>query len=41
LPGKGIKPDVEVKFDEKLYKEKLIDNQLEKAEEVLFSLIKK
>jgi len=41
LPWNGIKPDVEVKFDEKLYKEKLIDNQLEKAKEVLFSLIKK
>jgi len=40
LPGKGIKPDIEVKFDEKLYKEKLIDNQLEKAKEVLDGLIK-
>ncbi len=39
LPGKGIKPDIEVKFDDKLYK-KWIDNQLEKAKEVLYNLVK-
>ncbi len=41
LPWKWIKPDIEIKFDTKLYKEKLIDNQLQKAEEVLYDLIYK
>jgi len=40
LPWKWLKPDVEVKFDNELYKSKLIDNQLEKAKEELLKLIK-
>jgi len=40
LPWNWFKPDVEIKFDPKLYKNKLIDNQLEKAKEVLNWLIK-
>ena len=41
LPGKWIKPDIEVKFDAKKYKKTLIDNQLEKAKQVLYDMIKK
>jgi carboxyl-terminal processing protease len=36
----GIKPDYEVKFDPKLFEDKQIDNQLEKAKEVLSGKIK-
>lgn len=39
LPWKWLKPDVEVKFDEKLFKDKHIDNQLLKAEEVIYKEI--
>lgn len=40
-PGNGIKPDVEVKFDSKLYKEKHIDNQLEISKKTLITLLNK
>ena len=40
LPWNWFKPDVKIKFDPKIYKSKLIDNQLEKAKEVLNWLIK-
>ena len=40
LPWKWIKPDIEVKFDAEKYKKTLIDNQLEKAKEVLYDMIK-
>lgn len=40
LPGKGIKPDIEVKFDAEKYKKTLIDNQLEKAKQVLYNMIR-
>lgn len=36
----GIKPDVELKFDAKLFESKQTDNQLEKAKEVLVGKIK-
>ena len=41
LPWKGLKPDVEINFDTDLFKEKHIDNQLQKAEEILWKEIKK
>ncbi len=37
---KGIKPNVEIKFDAKLFETKQIDNQLEKAKETLAWMIK-
>ena len=40
LPWKWLKPDVEVKFDMDLFKTKHIDNQLQKAEEVLYEMMK-
>jgi len=40
LPWNGIKPDVEVKFDSEKYKKNLFDNQLEKAKEELWKMIK-
>ena len=40
LPWNWFEPDVKIKFNAKLYKNKLIDNQLEKAKEVLNWLIK-
>jgi len=40
LPWNWFEPDVKIKFDPKLYKSKLIDNQLEKAKEILNWLIK-
>ncbi len=40
LPWNWFEPDVKIKFDSKLYKNKLVDNQLEKAKEVLNKLIK-
>jgi carboxyl-terminal processing protease len=36
----GIKPDVELKFDAKLFESKQTDNQLEKAKDVLVGKIK-
>lgn len=36
----GIKPDIEIKFDAKLFESNQTDNQLEKAKEVLASKIK-
>jgi len=41
LPWNWFKPDIEIKFDPKLYKDKLIDNQLNRAKEVLYKMIKK
>ena len=38
-PWNWLRPDVKIEFDSKLYKAKLIDNQLEKAKEVLNWLI--
>jgi carboxyl-terminal processing protease len=38
--GTGILPDVEIQREYELYAKKQIDNQLEKAKEVLFTLIK-
>ena len=35
IHGKGIKPDVEIDFDEEAYKKDKTDNQLEKALEIL------
>jgi len=35
-----LKPDIEIKFDKDLFTEKNIDNQLEKAKEVILELIK-
>lgn len=35
-----IKPDIEIEFDEELYLKKWIDNQLEKAKEIISSKIK-
>ncbi|MFA7284616.1 MAG: S41 family peptidase [Candidatus Absconditabacterales bacterium] len=37
---KGVKPNIEVKFDAKLFESKQIDNQLEKAKEVMKAMIK-
>jgi len=39
-PWKGLIPDINIELNTKLYKSKLIDNQLEKAKEVLNNLIK-
>ncbi len=39
LPGKGLKPDVEVEFNKDLFIKKHIDNQLQKAEEVIYNMI--
>lgn len=36
---KGIKPDIEIKFDSELFESKQIDNQLEKAKETLIEKI--
>jgi carboxyl-terminal processing protease len=41
LPWEWINPDIEIKFDPKLYKEKLIDTQLEKGKELIIELISK
>lgn len=40
IHGVGIAPDVEIEFDSELYSEKEIDNQLEKALEILNSQTK-
>ncbi len=38
---KWLNPDIEIEFDKKLFLDKNIDNQLEKAKEVIFKMIKK
>jgi len=41
LPWNWLKPDVEVKFDKESYKKTWIDNQKEKAKEILFEMLNK